>query len=224
MEDGQLFIDSLEQEFLRNTNVDIAAQQKAYMKGKFEFYGMKSPVRREVQKPFLIKKYLPAKDNLEVLVKTLWNKPQREYHYFAQELAFKYSKQMEVNDIELFEYMIVNQSWWDTVDFIAPNLMGNYFLQFPAKKNHYLDKWLASDNIWLQRSCILFQLKYKEKMDLDILMLVIESLLGSKEFFINKAIGWILRERSKTDPNWVLMFVEKHELSNLSRREAVRLI
>lgn len=222
--DVQSYIQTLEEEFKRHQNESISIKQKAYMKNHFEFYGIKSPVRREIQKPFLTNKHLPAKEDLIEIVTFCWNKPYRSFHYFAQELAFKYQKNQSQRDIYLYEFMITNNSWWDTVDYIAPKLIGNYFLTFPAERDGWIKKWLATDNLWLHRTCILFQLKYKDKLDLEFLSYVIQSLLGSKEFFINKAIGWILREISRTKPEWVLDFVEKNTLSKLSNREAIRLI
>lgn len=218
------FITTLEAEFKRNANPEIAAGQKAYMKDQFEFYGIKAPIRRKIQQPFLDKNYLPPKKDLTKTVKSLWSKPERECQLFAQELTEKYVKQFEENDIELLEWMVLNKSWWDTVDFIATHLMGAYFKVYPSQIKKYVNKWLASKNIWLQRSAILFQLKYKNKLDTVLLAAVINSLLGSKEFFINKAIGWILREYSRIDPQWVTDFTNKTTLPNLSRREALRLM
>ena len=218
------FINTLEIKFEQHANPKIALEQKAYMRNQFEFYGIKATERREIQKPFFIKEFLPKKDELENIVKSLWEKPQRDYQYFSQEFAFNYVKQFEKTDIELFEYMVTHKSWWDTVDFIAANLMGAYFKKYPEQINVTIKKWLNSNNIWLQRSALLFQLKYKENLDTDLLASSINSLLGSKEFFINKAIGWILREFSKTNPKWVLEFAGKTALSSLSRKEALRLI
>lgn len=218
------FINTLEIEFSKNANPEIASQQEAYMRNQFKTFGIKTEDRRTIQKPFLIKKYLPPKQDIEGIVKTLWNKPQREFQYFAQELAFKYIKKVEKNDIELFEFMVANKSWWDSVDFIAVKLMSAYFKAFPETRKTYIDKWLKSKNIWLQRSALLFQLKYKDAIDNKLLSYTINHLLGSKEFFINKAIGWVLREYSRTNPNWVLDFVTKTKLSNLSKKEAIRLI
>lgn len=218
------FINTLKSEFEANADSKIAKEQKAYLRNQFSFYGMKTPVRRAIQKPFLAKTYLPPKENLENLIKILWNKPQREYHYFAQELTQKYEKQFEEKDIILFEYMVTHNSWWDTVDFIAPKLIGEYFKLFPNQRDPYVKKWLASNDIWLQRSCVIFQLLSKEKMDAEFLAYVINSLLGSKEFFINKAIGWALRDYSRTNPEWVKHFAAKTDLHALSRREALRLI
>ena len=218
------FINTLEIEFEKHKNAKIALEQKAYMRHQFQFYGLKATVRREIQKPFFIKEYLPQKSEIEHIIKTLWEKPQREYQHFAQELAFKYVKQLELKDINLFEFMVTNKSWWDTVDFIANKLMGEYFKTFPNQKEKYVTKWLKSDNIWLQRSALLFQLKYKNKIDTVLLSSTINSLLNSKEFFINKAIGWVLREYSRTNPNWVIEFVNNTELSTLSKKEALRLL
>ena len=218
------FLESLTLEFDLNANTQIAAGQKAYMRNQFDFFCIKSPLRREIQKPFLVKSYLPPKNELEPIVKALWNKPQREYQFFAQELLFKYTKQFDKSDIELLEFMVTHKSWWDTVDYIAVKLIGPYFRQFPEQLNLYTEKWLASDNIWLQRCCLLYQLKSKNNMDTQRLEYIIQRLLGTHEFFINKAIGWVLREYSKTNPKWVWEFAKNNDLSKLSQREALRLM
>ncbi|MRX62860.1 DNA alkylation repair protein [Maribacter luteus] len=218
------YIATLEQEFEANSNPQIAEGQKAYMRNQFEFYGITSPKRREIQRPFLVKSFLPSKEKLQELVKALWQKPQREYQFFAQELVSKYTKQFSISDISILEYMVTHKSWWDTVDYIAVKLIGPYFERYPEQLDTHLEKWLASDNIWLQRCCLLYQLKRKEEIDTLRLSQIIQRLLGSKEFFINKAIGWVLREYSKTNPNWVKEFVSRNELANLSRREALRLM
>ena len=220
----QSFIHQLQSEFIRSNNPSNAAKQKAYLRNQFEFYGLTSPESRVIQKPFLVTTFLPPKANCFEIVQILWNKPQREYQYFAQELAFKFRKKVEIEDIQLFEYMILNKSWWDTVDFIAANLVGNYFKVFPKQIPFYTEKWLASNNMWLQRTAIIFQLKYKQQLDTALLSTTIQQLVGSKEFFINKAIGWALREYSKTNPIWVLKFVEENKLHSLSEREATRLL
>lgn len=220
----QEFVEILEIEFQKNENIKIAAEQKAYMRNQFEYVGLRAVERREIQKPFLMKAYLPKKEALSELVMTFWNKPQRDFQYFGQELAFNYLKQLEVGDIVLYEFMVSNKSWWDTVDYISVKLMGAYFKKFPEQRAKYVNKWLESGNIWLQRSALLFQLKYKEELDTKILSNAIHYLIGSKEFFINKAIGWVLREYSRTNPKWVVDFVEKKELNSLSKREALRLL
>lgn len=220
----QPYITTLIKEFKLNANNKIALEQSAYMRNQFSFFGIKTTERRALQQAFLVKEMLPDKKEIEEIISTLWKQPQRECLYFAQELAFKYTNQIEKSDIELYEFMVVNQSWWDTVDFIATKLMGAYFKKFPEQKAIYVNKWLKSGNIWLQRCALLFQLKYKKEIDTTLLSNIINALLGSKEFFINKAIGWVLREYSRTNPEWVTTFAENTTLSPLSKKEALRLV
>jgi 3-methyladenine DNA glycosylase AlkD len=220
----QEFINTLSKEFQLNSNANIAAGQAQYMRNQFAFFGLSAPERKQIQQAFLVNKYLPPKSQMSEIVKQLWQKEQREFQYFAQEFALKYSNRVEQQDIELFAYMISHKSWWDTVDFIATKLVGNYFKQFPEQRDYYVQKWLDSQNIWLQRSAVLFQLKYKNDLDTELLTLIIKSLQPSNEFFINKAIGWILREYSRSNPAWVQDFVAQNQLSKLSAREALRLL
>jgi len=184
------FIRSLEKEFNKHSNSSIAKSQKAYMRNQFEFYGLIAKKRREVQKLLLTSFQL---NDLKKIIISLWNKKQRDYQYFAQELVFMHRERFKVEDIELFEFMITHKSWWDTIDFISPKILGTYFKLFPKEIQKTTHKWIVSNNIWLQRSCILFQLKYKENLNTRILERIINSLLETDEFFINKSIGWILR-------------------------------
>ena len=226
------YLTTLATVFKENGDAVRAQQQKTYMKGRFSFFGITSPDRKQLQKPFLQKEYLPSKQEAFGISKELWRKSEREYHYFAIELVAKYKKQAAIADIVLYEHLIIHQSWWDTVDFIASNLVGNYFIHFPEQQKKITDRWLASNNIWLQRSCLIYQLKYKNNtnknqgiVNTKILSHSIESLLGSKEFFINKAIGWALRQYSRENPDWVVDFVAQHpNLDKLSKREALRLL
>ncbi len=218
------YLSKLQAAFKRNADAKVAKGQKAYMKDQFEFYGITAPERKRIQQPFLNKNNLPEKNELERLVKKLWQLPQREYQMFGQELVDKYSRKLAKDDIALLEYMITFKSWWDTVDFIAARIVGNYFKLYPELRKKIVTKWLKSGNIWLQRSALLFQLKYKAELDTALLSHCVQQLLGSKEFFINKAIGWILREYSKTNPEWVWKFVHDHPFHSLSKREALRLM
>jgi len=218
------YINNLKEIFYKNKNPKIAISQEKYMRNKFKFLGIPAPKRKEIQKPFLKQNLLLPKENLKEIVTILWKETHREFHYFAQELTIKYKKSYTIKDIELFEFMVTHNSWWDTIDIIAPNIIGEYFKLYPENIKIYTKKWINSDNIWLQRSAILFQLRYKQNLDTKLLSEIIVSLSQSKEFFINKAIGWILREYTKTNPDWVLEFVNKIPLHPLSKREALRLL
>lgn len=214
----------LKEAFDKNANPENAIRMKAYMKGKFEYFGIKSPERKEIVKEFLKTYGMPEEDKINNVVKESWNYPQREFQYFAMSLSEKYIKKSKIEIISLFEFMIANKQWWDTIDYIASNLAGNLFLKFPKMITPYTSKWMDSGDMWFQRTAILFQLKYKENTDLDLLFDYISKLYGSKEFFINKAIGWILREYSKTDAETVKLFIanNSNSLAKLSQREALK--
>ena len=212
-------IKSLEKEFNKHSNPSIAISQKLYMRNQFEFFGLTANKRREIQKTFF--------QNLEIndlnkFIYELWNLNKRDYQYLGQELLYSNHKNFKVGDIKLIEYMIINKSWWDTIDFLSPKILGKYFKLYPGEIEKNTQKWILSNNIWLKRSAILFQLKYKETLNIDLLNRIIIPLSNSKEFFINKAIGWILREYGKTNKEWVINFVKKNKLSNLSNREALK--
>ncbi len=201
-----------------------AAQMRAYMKDQFEYLGLPSPLRRELTKSFFKENGFPDLQEVIPLVEACWKMPQREYKYFALELLVKMKKKLGHDAIHLYERLIPDQGWWDTVDLIAPSLVGYHLLHYPGERAAYVNKWILSGNIWLQRSAILFQLKYRSETDTRLLTSVILRLKDSKEFFIRKAIGWILREYSKTDPDFVVRFVQSQDLSGLSHREALKRI
>jgi 3-methyladenine DNA glycosylase AlkD len=217
------YIKQLKKVYAENGKPKRASQQEQYMRNKFEFYGLTSPERKILSKPFLEHSFLPSKVEAHKIAKLLWEEPKRELQHFTLDLLEKYAKKPDQEDIKLYEWMITHKSWWDTVDFIAPTLAGNYFKIFPNKLPSINKKWLTSNNIWLQRSTLIFQLKYKDQTNTDLLTSNIRYLLGSKEFFINKAIGWSLRQYARHNPHWVIGFVENTpQLSGLSRREAMK--
>ena len=199
-----------------------AKQMERYMKNRFPFLGLNRPDRSNLQKEFFRHYGLPAIEKLPPLIAELWELSEREFQYFGMDLLVKMVKKLPAESIEIFQKMIVEKSWWDTVDLIAGKLISIHFGRFPKVKEHYLADWRKSDNIWLRRTCLLFQLHYKENTDVDLLFALIRENLGSKEFFINKAIGWALREYSKTDVEAVIDFVDDTDLHPLSCREALK--
>ncbi len=220
------YLQSLIAQFRQHQDPVNAAAMKKYMKGKFEYFGIKSPLRRELGKSHILEMGIPDEDEIETVIVECWSLPQRELQYFAMELAGKVAKKAELCRIDLYEYMVEEKSWWDTVDYIASNLVGEHFRRYPDSIIPYTDRWISSGNIWLQRVVLLFQLKYRKDTDLALMTKAIAHLTGSKEFFINKAIGWILREYSKTDATWVQHYVAEHtgQLAPLSKREALKWI
>ncbi len=124
--------------------------------------------------------------------------------------------------IRLIEFMVTHKSWWDTIDYIAAWHAGKYFQNYPKEILPVTERWMKSSNFWLQRSALLFQLKYKSNTNFDLLTNYILRLKGEKEFFIRKAIGWVLREYSKTDSEKIKGFVASNDISNLSKTEALK--
>jgi 3-methyladenine DNA glycosylase AlkD len=218
------YVKGIDSVYQRHANDDRATSAKAYLRNQFEFYGLSMPLRRQVSKEYIKEKGLPLYDELEQIVKELYALPQREFQYFAIEIAAGLKKQWKQDTIALFEYMIVTKSWWDTVDYINSELCAPFFKRFPGDIKKITFGWNRSDNFWLQRSSLLFQKNYKAALDNGLLTDYILHLSQSKEFFIQKAIGWVLREHSRFDPGWVRSFVEKHELPPLSKREALKTI
>ena len=207
-------------DFEKAQNPDIAEGQKAYMKNLFPFLGIKAPVRDEIVKKHL--KAIPA--TLESAL-ALWELEEREYQYASCMVLERYYKKATIsqNDLSLIESLIQKKSWWDTVDWLAPKIAGLIFLK-NLKLRSICDRWNESENMWLRRSSLICQLKWKEKTDHTRLFRYIDRLSHEKEFFIRKAIGWSLREYSKTNPKAVKNYVErqKETLSPLSYREAIK--
>lgn len=195
---------------------------KAYMKNRFDFFGLKAPLRKSISKEFFAGHGLPDILDLGTVVSELFDLPQREFHYFAIEVCGKLKKEWNKETITLFEKMTLTKSWWDSVDSINIDCIKPYFAKYPRNIGPITLKWIESQNIWLQRLSVIFQLRLAEKTDTEILSRNILRLNRSDEFFIQKAIGWALRDYAKTEPEWVLWFVETHDLKALSRREALK--
>lgn len=224
MEKAEFNFKSLQKVFESHADRQTANGQKVYLKNQFEFLGIKTPLRRQVQKPFLKKEWVNSNAKRKEVMEILWGAAEREYQYFGQELILLAVKNFDRSEIGLIENMIIRKSWWDTVDFLATKLAARYFLLYPEEIQSTVNRWLSGGNRWLIRSAILFQLHYKKKTDTQLLAYIILSQQGSKEFFINKAIGWALRQYSRTNPQWVHAFIASHELDPLSKREGGRLL
>jgi 3-methyladenine DNA glycosylase AlkD len=217
------YLKEIKKIYAANSNATIAKGAKAYLLNQFEFYGIKTPLRRQICKAFY--KDNPIKDHneLSALIKACFAEPQRELHYFAIELLGYHKKLWSKKTLPLIEWMITHQSWWDSVDSTNSHVIGKFFLAYPEFINEYTFKWTRSSNKWLQRMSILFQLMYKDKTNTTLLTEYIEHTQLEEDFFIRKAIGWALRSYANTDAKWVVKFVKSHpQLSNLSKREALK--
>lgn len=214
---------SLKLFFENHANPLNAAPMKKYMRDQFEYLGIKAPQVASLLREFIKSNGLPPFEKLDLICRELWGLPEREFQYIAMNLISKYEKKLEPEFIETLEYLIITKSWWDTVDLVAGHPVGTMFKTYPKVKEKYLKKWRKSENIWLRRTTLLFQLGYKKETDFDLLCEIIKENFGSDEFFINKAIGWALRQYAHTNPAPVRKFVKAtKELHSLSRREALK--
>ncbi|HAV79062.1 MAG TPA: DNA alkylation repair protein [Anaerolineae bacterium] len=217
------YVKKIERLFEMNTDPVQAAQMKKYMRDQFEYLGIKTPLSKALQNEFYAKYGLPEIAELDFIVRELWKLPHREYKYVAMRLLDKFEKKLAPQFIKTIEHLIVTDSWWDTVDLIASHQVGGMFKRYPDIKTKYLAKWRRSKNMWLRRTTLLFQLGYKTDTDFALLCKLIQENLGSDEFFINKAIGWSLRQYAHINPSPVRKFVKTtRELHPLSRREAMK--
>lgn len=213
---------SLQSTFENEQNKENAVAMEQYMRGMFPFVGLRAPDRELHSRAFMRELKFNADEDIISIMRSLWEKPEREYQYVAVDYLVRNKRHLSLEHLDFIEYLIVTKSWWDTVDLIANHLVGALFSKYPQLIKERGDEWLHSDNIWLQRTMLLFQLKYKEATDKALLFSIIKQTLHIDKFFIQKAIGWSLREYSKANPDAVIDFIESHELSNLAVREGLK--
>ena len=192
------------------------------MKHHFPFLGIKSPNRKELLKTFFSTYSVPEKSQLLEEVWTIYKMPEREYQYAAIALLSKNQKLLTIEDLVFCEKLITEKSWWDSVDSIAPSIVGTIVMKNRENGEQIMKQWSDSDNMWLNRATILHQLKFKKETNEQLLIEIILAHADSNEFFIQKAIGWVLREYAKTNPSFVQQFVGGNDLKPLSKREALK--
>ncbi|MFV8370769.1 DNA alkylation repair protein [Flavobacterium sp. LB2R40] len=217
------FITALENAFKQNKNPENAFAMAKYMKNNFSFFGIKTEERRRLFIAIWKENKPEVATNTAEIAVALYSKNEREFHYCAIEILIKERKgNYKKEDIQLIEKLIVKNSWWDSVDTIAKYILGEYLLEFPLETKNVMERFSNSENMWLNRSAILFQLGYKQKTDGALLFYACLKQAHSKEFFIQKAIGWALREYAKTNPEVVKLFVFRNNLKPLSTKEALK--
>jgi 3-methyladenine DNA glycosylase AlkD len=211
-------IEQLTALFEEHRNDDNAGPMRKYMKDHFPFLGIKSPLRKELEKQFFKETGILKEEFNKDFVVGLWEKDEREYQYTAITYTGKFIKKLPKDAIQFLERLITTKSWWDSVDSIAP-LVGELARKYPELVEETINHWSVDENYWLRRVAILFQLKYKQQTNETLLYDYMVKNADSKEFFLQKAIGWALREYSKTNPESVKAFIEGNQLAPLSIRE-----
>jgi 3-methyladenine DNA glycosylase AlkD len=219
------FIKQLTEQFIAQADPTLKPRQEAYMRHQFPFFGVNKTKRDAIQKDLFKAHPIKTREELSAIATELWRLETREYLYTAMDLLQRHKKSWHHDMLELFKHCILTAPWWDTLDDLAANCVGPLVTQCPALIE-VMDQWIASDQMWLRRAALLYQLRYKTNTDAEKLFAYCRATMHEKEFFIRKAIGWVLREYAKTDPKAVVAFVSTHDstLSKLSKHEALRRI
>lgn len=215
---------------MNENRTNDAGPMAKYQRNQFPFLGIKSQMRRNILKPYLKQAKLEAKlsyqesPDQEIIdwyfVEKYWSYAEREFQYIACDYLKEMKQYLRPDDLPRLKILIVQKSWWDSVDALVKTI-GYVVHQYPQLKQTMVD-WSLSDNIWLKRTSMIHQLGMKEETDVDLLAKTCENCLYMREFFVNKAMGWILRDYAKTDQTWVEKFLKSHEkgISNLTWKEA----
>ncbi len=202
-----------------------APAMRAYMRDQFPFLGVSAPRRTAALRAAVAD--LPPLDEagLAWCARRLWDEPEREHQYAALWLVRRRIRAVGPGFLPVAEELITTKPWWDTVDELAQNIVGPIVLAHPEERAR-MDRWLGSGDLWLARSAVLHQNKWKGRTDADWLFAACTARSGDRDFFMRKAIGWALREYARTDPDAVRRYVAAHhdQLSALSRTEALRRI
>lgn len=215
---------------------EVAAGQSAYLYGKryramhpdgsgrYPFLGVKNPGVRAVEKA--LRRRFPIETGHDYLtaVEALWRLPHREEKYLAARLAADCRRFVIFDHLPLYRRMIVEGAWWDLVDGVASQCVGQVLLREPSRMRPVLDQWIEDPDLWIRRSALLAHLKHKENTDEVQLFDHCRRRLRETEFFIRKAIGWALRQYARSAPGAVRAFVREHrdEMSELTLREATK--
>ena len=209
----------LYEEMIRHKNEEQAQKMSKYMLNKFEYIGIKTPKRRKIFKNFF-KEYKNEEKIDWEFVNKCWENKYREFQYIAADYLKNMKDKLTRDDIPKLKQLILKKSWWDTIDNLDMTI-GALALK-DSNVNKILLEWSLDENIWLKRIAIDHQLLRKEKTNTELLEKILKNNLGQTEFFINKAIGWALRDYSKTNPEWVKNFIEKNRenMAKLSIKEA----
>ncbi|HJR92253.1 MAG TPA: DNA alkylation repair protein [Acidimicrobiia bacterium] len=222
--DTRELVEYVQSELALHADPEAARAMAAYMKTGRPFYGVKKPQRVPIDR-HIRQAYAPVSpSDYQEKVLALWRLPHREEKYLAIGYSNAFPGFLTLDQIDLFEHMVVEGAWWDFVDDLASRNIGAVVRSEREAMRPVLEAWIDHDDMWLRRTALLSQLRHKEDTDAAMLFDFCLRRSGETEFFIRKAIGWALREYSRTDPDAVHRFLDAHqnELSGLSRREAGR--
>ena len=213
----------IKQLFEQNRDEENAIKMSKYMRDLFKFYGIPTPIRKSLYKDLL--KEEKAKKTIDWnFLDKCYEDDYREFQYLALDYIENMQKFLTYDDVpKLYKYIKAKQ-WWDTIDRFD-RIVGNITFK-DGRINDLMLKWSKDEDFWLRRIAIDHQLGRKNKTNTKLLEQILINNFGSDEFFINKAIGWSLRDYSKTNRNWVKDFLSKYEnkMDKVSLKEAYKYI
>jgi 3-methyladenine DNA glycosylase AlkD len=221
------FFDLLKQSLESCSKPERAVNMAAYMRNQFAFFGIPAPERKAIVKAIVQAHGLPPIDEWQTLIRLCFEMGEaREMAYAAGDILIPKKKKLSADWLPLIEELIVSSAWWDTVDWLAPHLAAAIFEKIPDQVHPVTRRWIQTDNIWLQRSAIIFQLHTKQATNEALLYEHILYRADSNEFFVQKGAGWALRQYSKINPESVRQFVAQHAdtLPPLTVREGMKVI
>jgi 3-methyladenine DNA glycosylase AlkD len=204
---------------------DRAAQEKLYLKSELEFFGVTVPETRRVVKA-AVRGY-PGLDEAGMVgwAVALWREPVHERRMATVEILTLAAPRLGPGDLATVERLVRESGTWALVDGLAVSVAGEIALRDP-RSWPVIDGWAADADFWVRRSALLALLPGVRagRPDLPRFTRYAQPMLAEREFFIRKAIGWVLREISKHDPDWVASWTQRHlaEMSGVTFREAVR--
>ncbi len=215
---SQTMLDKIKETLIAIAEPGRAEPMRAYMRNQFAFIGIPTPLRRKALRP-LFRQLKGCGDSVQLiaLAKQLWALPEREYQYAALDLLASRHKDLDIQDIPALLSLAQDKSWWDSVDGLA-----SIISDILAGRHDAMDAALISPNMWLRRIAMLHQLGWRDNTDTARLFAYARTLAPEQEFFIQKAIGWALRDYAHHDPQAVRDFLraEKDILAPLTYREA----
>ncbi|MXM64122.1 DNA alkylation repair protein [Streptomyces sp. HUCO-GS316] len=200
-----------------------AVAMRAYMKDVAPFLGLTTPVRRTLSRTVLDGMPRPDEADCTAIALRCWQLPEREYQYFAVDYLRRHARACSSGFLPVARHLVATVPWWDTVDALAAHVVGALVSADPRLTSD-MDAWIADDDLWIARTALLHQLRYKQHTDAERLFAYCLLQSGHPDFFIRKAIGWCLREYAKTDPHAVRDFLarERGRFAPLSVREALK--
>jgi 3-methyladenine DNA glycosylase AlkD len=214
----------VQSEFRKKADPGKAQAMAAYMKTDMPFYGVQNPDRVPVYQTMRRQFPVYSMEDYRAGVMALWNLPHREEKYAAIEFASQNKKFISLAALDLYEMLIRDGAWWDLVDPIATLLISRVFQENRETMRPTIHRWSSDVDLWIRRTALIAHLKHKDRTDAKQLFGHCAALANEKEFFIRKAIGWALREYSKSAPEAVHRFLLENQscLSGLSFREGVK--